>query len=108
MSDPLRPIGGALAAVAAKLAPQAARKAHFTMGTPWLPGIEREAECHSVRMRGGPEAIAAYRHALAVTRNQAARCAVVRVHVRVGDKLHAFDCRLDEINTQTVEEVAPL
>ncbi|HYD87147.1 MAG TPA: hypothetical protein VEA80_06720 [Vitreimonas sp.] len=107
MSD-LYPIGGALAAVAAKLAPKPEARALYTSGVAWLPGIDAEAQAHTLRLRGGPESLAAYRHAVAVTRGEAARCAVVRVHVRAGGELHAFDCRLDEANVHSVEKVEAL
>lgn len=89
----LRPAGEAMARVRDQLeGVRPADQPPFVNGTPWMPDLEEEADGYALRLRGA-EALASYRYAIAIARNEVPRSLKARILVRIAGRAHAFDAR---------------
>lgn len=104
-SGDLKPVGGALNAVVEKLAQPAPSTAPHVQGAAWLPEHEDESKAYPLRLRG-LAALAGYRHAVALNTGLVSRADRVRVLVRSGGALYAFEAYLTLKAAQAVEPVA--
>jgi len=112
MTNPLRPVSESLDAVVDKLRTSAPKQAParktYALGNCWMPELEDESASYPLRLRGGVAAIAAYRHALAVTQHQWPKRIEARVLVRdAGKRVHAFNARFigPDLRTQKLDPV---
>lgn len=100
----LAPVGGALSAIVDNLAASRPSNAPVVYGVAWLPDFEEEARAFPLRLRG-LEALAGYRHAVALNAGLISSADRVRVLVRAGGALHAFEAYLTLKATQALDPV---